>query len=92
MASSVSLSAFNDFAFKTDDDLVLQPRMLQDGGEIRGVLHSIDPYEDGYILAKIHRSTITLPKDLLKSLRPLVGKRIGIFHLDRSHYIKELGR
>lgn len=68
------------------------PQPLQCYQVIRGPLRSIeickeDGIETGDILVEIHGSKILLPDYLLNKLRPLIGKVVGILHLDQDYLI-----
>ena len=71
-----------------------KPRMLDANEVFKGHLQSIEIYkeegiETGDILVEIHGSKILLPDCLLNKLRPLIGKVVGILHLDQDYLILE---
>lgn len=59
-------------------------RRLFDLEEVLGELHSVENTESG-LIAVIGRITVLLPEELAEKLQALVGKRIGILHLDGYH-------
>jgi hypothetical protein len=56
-----------------------RPLRLEPWAEVRGILHSLD--EDA-LYATISTYTIGFPADLIKALKPFLGKRLAILRTD----------
>jgi hypothetical protein len=54
---------------------------LREGIGYDGVLRSIEPGEDGYILAEIEDFIVELPEELEGKLRPLLGQPVRVAFL-----------
>ena len=66
---------------------------LREGKGYDGVLNSIEPGEDGYILADIEGFKVELPEELEGKLRPLMGQEVQVaFLFGKYHVAKLTGR
>jgi len=62
---------------------------LKEGIGYDGVLQSIEPGEDGYILANISSFIVELPEEFEGKLKPLLGQPVRVaFLLGRYHAAK----
>ncbi len=66
-----------------------EPRRVQDGEEWRGPLLRVLELE-GQCVATFSFGSCLLPIELAAQLRELVGKRVGIIHLDGQHRVRAL--
>lgn len=58
-----------------------RPHVLQDRRELRGILESVQPFDDGLVKVRIEGLERLIPEELTEDLNALLGKETSILRI-----------